>query len=92
MSPTAYICGFNVILMGILHGANAIKILVIVFLNFLVVKWATNKSSGSRGRAGVAAIWCYNLGILFANDYFQGYRFGALASSLEPLVSANFYS
>ena len=87
LSPTTYTCGFNIVLMGVLHGANAIKILIIVFLNFMVVRWATNSQNGIRGRVGVGSIWLYNLGILFANDYFQGYRFGALASSLAPLVS-----
>jgi hypothetical protein len=78
--------------MGVLHGANAIKILIIVSLNFVVVKRATNPQNGVRGRVGIGSIWLYNLGILFANDYFQGYRFGALASSLESLVSTRSFS
>jgi len=76
--------------MGVLHGANAIKILIIVVSNFVVVRWAASPRNGVRGRAGIASIWLYNLGILFANDYFAGYRFGALASSLEFLVSTKF--
>jgi hypothetical protein len=73
--------------MFVLHGANAIKILVIVSLNYMVTRWATSRFGGGSGKLGVAAIWIYNLGILFANDYFGGYRFGALSSSLEFLVS-----
>lgn len=86
VGPTTFLCAFNIILMAILHGTNAIKVLSIVFGNYLVSKWATSEKAGGRGKMGIAAIWAYNVAIIFANDYFGGYRFGAISSGLEFMV------
>jgi hypothetical protein len=77
VSPTTFLCIFNVILMAVLHGTNAIKVLVIVF-----------GMTGGQGKIGIAAIWAYNIAVIFANDYFEGYRFGAVSSALEFMVSS----
>jgi hypothetical protein len=87
ISPTTFLCGFNVILMAVLHGTNAIKVLAIVLGNHLVTRWATAGKTGGQGKIGIAAIWAYNVAIIFANDYFAGYQFGALSSALGFMVS-----
>ena len=89
MAPTTFLCAFNVVLMAILHGTNAIKVLSIVFGNFLVSRWATSGKTGARGKAGIAAIWIYNVAIIFANDYFQGYRFGDISERFDFMVSGD---
>lgn len=90
VSPTTFLCIFNVILMAVLHGTNAIKVLVIVFGNYTVARWATSSAgiTGGQGKIGIAAIWAYNVAVIFANDYFEGYRFGAVSSALEFMVSS----
>ena len=76
--------------MAVLHGTNAIKVLVIVFGNYTVARWATSSEgmTGGQGKIGIAAIWAYNIAVIFANDYFEGYRFGAVSSALEFMVSS----
>ena len=65
----------------VLHGASALKILAILSLNYAIAK----HFKGSK--LGPALTWLYNGAILFSNDLNHGYRFGAISPALEFLVS-----
>jgi len=68
---------FAIALITALHGISALKILVILWLNF---KIATKVE-----RAYVpTATWTFNLFILVANELCQGYRFSAFATLFLP--------
>ncbi|EIN03983.1 MBOAT-domain-containing protein [Punctularia strigosozonata HHB-11173 SS5] len=62
-----------------LHGASALKILVILFVNYVIGK----NSKGAKW--GPVLTWLFNGGVLFANEWNGGYRFGAIHPSLEVL-------
>lgn len=74
---------FAILFLFILHGFSALKILVILTLNYQIatklprkyVPWAT---------------WFFNISILFANELSQGYRFRTLASYIAPPVDVQF--
>jgi protein-cysteine N-palmitoyltransferase HHAT len=51
------------------HGFNTTKILIILSLNYAIVKNAPVKTLP-------AATWIFNIGVLFLNEWFDGYRFG----------------
>ncbi|KAF5393368.1 hypothetical protein D9757_000507 [Collybiopsis confluens] len=62
-----------------LHGSSVVKVLAILTLNFLVAK-------ACRGaKVGPVVTWIFNIGILFLNDRYDGYRFGAIHPWLEFL-------
>ncbi|KAJ3854031.1 MBOAT, membrane-bound O-acyltransferase family-domain-containing protein [Lentinula lateritia] len=63
-----------------LHGSSILKLVIVITINFIIAK--TCKSS----KLGPALTWAFNIGILFMNDRYNGYRFGAITSSLEFLV------
>lgn len=66
-----------------LHGTSALKIFLIVTLNYLIgTRVATLKY-------GPIIIWVFNLVVLFANELQDGYRYSSLHSSLSYLVRAN---
>lgn len=84
----SFTCGFSLLLVIVLHGANALKILVILAGNYLVTSLALairRHPHPTVQRTGPLLIWAYNIVILFANDYYQGYPFHSLASWLSPL-------
>lgn len=60
-----------------LHGFSALKILLILYINFTLAT-----------RLPVAQIplatWVFGIGILFANEFGQGYPIGKLAEILQP--------
>lgn len=60
-----------------LHGFSALKILLILYINFTLAT-----------RLPVAqvplATWVFGIGILFANEFGQGYSIGRLAEVLLP--------
>ncbi|KAH9808610.1 MBOAT, membrane-bound O-acyltransferase family-domain-containing protein [Melampsora americana] len=47
-----------------LHGTSVFKILIIVTINYHLAR-----------RAPSPLIWVFNVGVLFANDYWDGYRY-----------------
>ena len=63
-----------------LHGASALKILIIISINYLISCYA----GGSR--IGPFFLWVFNALVLFANEAYSGYRFASLHSSLEFMV------
>lgn len=63
-----------------LHGASALKILIIISINYLISRY----SGGSA--IGPFFLWVFNGLVLFANETYSGYRFDSLHSSLQFLV------
>lgn len=68
--------GFALIFLCAMHGFSALKVLTILYANFKLattlprkyVPWAT---------------WIFNIGILFANELSDGYKFAGAATYLE---------
>jgi len=69
--------GFVLIFVTALHGVSAIKVLLILFINYKIGK--------SLPRSYVpAATWIFNIGTLFANELCGGYQLEAIATILSP--------
>jgi len=66
-------------LIGI-HGFNTLKIFVILVLNFAIAK----KLGGAKLLP--LATWLFNIGVLFLNEWYDGYRFGHIHNLASPLV------
>jgi hypothetical protein len=64
-----------------LHGTSAIKVLIIVSLNYLLAK-----KTIFMGKAAPVAYWTFNIAVLFLNEWFGGYKFGNVHESFEWLV------
>lgn len=64
--------GFALIYLVALHGISAFKILFILHLNYQLATTLSRKYIP-------AASWIFNVGILFINEIFKGFRFGDLA-------------
>lgn len=62
------------------HGFNTLKIFVILALNYAIAK----NLGGSR--ALPLATWIFNVGVLFLNEWYDGYRFAHIHAIAEPLV------
>jgi protein-cysteine N-palmitoyltransferase HHAT len=71
--------GFAFVFLTAMHGVSALKILLILYVNF---------SIGTRlPRKFIPAVtWIFNVSILFANELCGGYKFADIASSLLPVV------
>ena len=63
-----------------LHGASALKILIIISINYLISRYAGGSTIGP------FFLWVFNALVLFANETYSGYLFASLHSSLEFLV------
>jgi len=82
----------SVLLIILLHGASALKVLTILFLNYRIAK------NQILGRFTPLAIWTFNILVLFSNEIYVGYPFGKIASflsflvisSLEPVTKCRF--
>ncbi|KAF5348640.1 hypothetical protein D9758_006745 [Tetrapyrgos nigripes] len=70
---------FSIIFLFGLHGASVVKVIAILLVNYSIAK-----ACGS-SKVGPALTWIFNIGILFLNDRYNGYRFGSLLPSLEML-------
>ncbi len=68
---------FSILLLFALHGFSALKIGLILGMNFLIAKRLP------RGLVP-AATWIFNIGVLFANEMSQGYKFVRIAELLLP--------
>ncbi|PIL32352.1 transporter [Ganoderma sinense ZZ0214-1] len=83
LSPTdhvtrsLFLCIVSILLLFVLHGTSAIKVLGILFANFLIAK----NCKGSK--ASPILTWAFNAFILYWNDMHQGHRFG----DLHPLLA-----
>jgi protein-cysteine N-palmitoyltransferase HHAT len=68
---------FALIFLAILHGFSALKILVILYINF---KIATSLPKGYIP----AATWIFNIGVLFVNEFCHGYHYASVAKAFLP--------
>ena len=75
-----FLCGFSVFMLFGLHGASALKILIIITINYLISRYAGGSTIGP------FFLWVFNALVLFANETYSGYRFASLHSSLEFMV------
>lgn len=72
--------GWALIFLGALHGFSALKVLLILYVNF---------SLGTRlpRKYVPLATWVFNIGTLFANELSEGYKWTKMAAYLWPLES-----
>ena len=68
---------FSVVFISALHGISALKILLILYLNFsLATKLPRSYVP--------AATWIFNVGLLFANELFEGYPIVSVVNFFLP--------
>lgn len=75
---TSFDLYFALVLLAGLHGFSALKILLILYINFQLTTLLPKAQIP-------AATWVFNVGILFLNEFCQGYRFAALSPNLALL-------
>ena len=68
---------FAAVFLCALHGFSAPKVLLILYINFML---ATRLPKAQIP----IATWIFNVGILFANEYYDGYPYASLAIYLVP--------
>ncbi|KAF2176358.1 glycerol:H+ symporter-like protein [Zopfia rhizophila CBS 207.26] len=68
---------FAILFIAALHGFSALKIMLILYLNYSIAKKAP--------RPYVPALtWIFNVGILFANELCRGYSYASILSVVLP--------
>ncbi|KAL8924923.1 MAG: hypothetical protein Q9208_003806 [Pyrenodesmia sp. 3 TL-2023] len=73
--------GFACVYLLALHGTSALKVFLILYINFTL--------ANSLPKAYVPlATWAFNIGILFANELGKGYPYAAIAQFLSPWNNA----
>ena len=73
---------FSMVFIAALHGFSTLKVFLILCANFT---FATRLP-----KSYVPAFtWIFNIGILFANELFNGYPFASLAASFMPPANSN---
>lgn len=73
---------FSLVFIAALHGFSALKVFLILYANFT---FATRLP-----KSYVQPFtWIFNIGILFANELFNGYPFARLAVSFMPPANSN---
>jgi hypothetical protein len=77
---------FSLVMLFTLHGASAAKVLAILFVNFSIA------SLGKGARWTVPATWIFNAAVLFANEKYEGYRYGSIHDGFAFLVRYRMYS
>ncbi|KAH6656950.1 putative glycerol: H+ symporter [Truncatella angustata] len=70
---TSFDFAFAIIFLLALHGISAFKILAILYINYQIATTVPRKSIP-------LATWAFNIGTLFANELFSGYRLAQLAA------------
>ena len=78
---TSFDLYFALLFIVVLHGFSALKILVILYINFNIAMQLPKQ-------AIPAATWLFNIGILFANEFTHGYRFTQIAETMLPFPMA----
>jgi hypothetical protein len=71
---------FALLFLIALHGVSAFKVIAILYVNYQI---ATRLP---RQHVPVAT-WVWNIGILFANELCEGYRFANIARHLSPPIA-----
>ncbi|KAK2460146.1 hypothetical protein APHAL10511_007825 [Amanita phalloides] len=73
---------FSILAITGLHGANFLKIALILWINYGIAKYVGNLS-----KLGPILTWIFNAAILFSNELCDGYRFASLSNHLAFLDS-----
>ncbi|KAL9131662.1 MAG: hypothetical protein Q9217_000473 [Psora testacea] len=68
---------FGLLFLVALHGFSAPKVLVILYVNYVL-------ATKLKRQYVPTATWVFNIGILFANELAQGYPYATIANSLPP--------
>lgn len=68
--------GFALIFLGALHGFSAIKVILILYLNFSIATRLPRQYVP-------VATWIFNIGTLFANELCDGYKFAKVAELIS---------
>ena len=66
-------------LLGV-HGFSILKVFIILSLNYTIAK------SMGGSKALPAVTWLFNIGVLFLNEWFDGYRFAHIHQIFAPMV------
>lgn len=69
--------GFGILFIMALHGFSAVKILIILYINY-------NIATQLRREYVPAVTWIFNIGILFANELGKGYPYSTIANAVSP--------
>lgn len=69
----------SLMLLG-LHGSSALKVLVILSVNYAIAKYT------GLSKLGPILTWLFNTGVLFAADKYAGFPYARIHPSLQPLV------
>jgi protein-cysteine N-palmitoyltransferase HHAT len=77
----AFDFGSALVYVTALSGFSILKILAIVLINFKIA------TALPRNVVPVAT-WIFNIGILFTNEFGQGYRYSAMSNAIIPFVPA----
>ncbi|RMD44058.1 hypothetical protein DV735_g1139, partial [Chaetothyriales sp. CBS 134920] len=72
---------FGLVFISALHGFAALKVLLILYINFLLATRLPRKYIPP-------ATWIFNISTLFANELARGYPFATVASTLLPFSPA----
>lgn len=83
-SRTRFVLACTIPLLVVFHGASVFKIFLLLALNFAVAQLASARDERLR-RVAPLATWALNLGVLFANELCDGYKFQHLHPSLAAL-------
>ncbi|KAI0035515.1 MBOAT, membrane-bound O-acyltransferase family-domain-containing protein [Vararia minispora EC-137] len=72
---------FSLIMLAALHGSSAMKVLAILCGNSAITR------IGKGAKWMVVATWIYNVAVLFANERYEGYRYGDISERFSFLDS-----
>ena len=72
---------FNLLFLLALHGCSSPKVLLILYINYLL-------ATKLQGAYVPIVTWTFNIGILFANELGKGYPYTTIANSVFPWASA----
>jgi protein-cysteine N-palmitoyltransferase HHAT len=76
---------FALIFLFALHGVSALKVLLILYINYHIA------TSLPRKHIPVVA-WVFNIGLLFANELTEGYKLRRIAEFISPSSPSNLSS
>ncbi|KAF2717651.1 MBOAT-domain-containing protein [Polychaeton citri CBS 116435] len=71
---------FAAIYLFALHGVSAVKVFALLWINFKI-------ATALPKQAVPLATWGFNIGVLFANELCQGYKFADLAAIFLPATT-----
>jgi protein-cysteine N-palmitoyltransferase HHAT len=74
---TSFDLYFALVFLAVLHGFSALKILLILYINF--------KIATKLPKEYIPPItWIFNIGILFVNEFCHGYHYASIAKNVFP--------